>query len=185
MKVRGTVLISVQGFIKHKFGFNKYQLWLEEIPESLKHMYTSVISPDGWYELDPALTQANIHLCKLFYNESIHGSWECGRYSADLAATKFMKMFVRLGSTSLLLRRAKEVLPRYYMPSNIEIGGIDSTSASFSITHFPHMDKYIEARIGGWLERALEINGKKEVAVIINKSLVSGDSETRYDLSWK
>lgn len=47
------------------------------------------------------------------------------------------------------------------------------------------MDKIIEHRIGGWMERALEICGSKNVTVRITKSMTENAEYTEYSIIWK
>jgi hypothetical protein len=42
----------------------------------------------------------------------------------------------------------------------------------------------VEARIAGWMQRALEINGCKNIIVKMPKSLTKGDPVTEYLVNW-
>ena len=53
------------------------------------------------------------------------------------------------------------------------------------ITDFSEMDKIIEYRIGGWMERAIEICGCTNVTINITNSLAENDPFTEYKVSWK
>lgn len=50
--------------------------------------------------------------------------------------------------------------------------------------HFTQFDKTVEARIGGWIQQALEISGCKDVEVATTKSLTKGDSLSEYRINW-
>ncbi|MCU0287042.1 MAG: hypothetical protein MUF15_11680, partial [Acidobacteria bacterium] len=69
-------------------------------------------------------------------------------------------------------------------PSTIETAESKDGLAIVHITKFPEIDKTIEYRIGGWMERALEINGCKNVKVNITKSLTSFEPYTEYKITW-
>jgi len=57
--------------------------------------------------------------------------------------------------------------------------------ASIRINEFPEIHKIVEYRIGGWMERALEITSKnKNFSVEITKSLASGDDYTEFQVNW-
>jgi len=53
------------------------------------------------------------------------------------------------------------------------------------ILKFDEPDEAIEYNIGGWIERALEISGVKNVKVEIPKSLAHNDSYTEFNVSWE
>ena len=46
------------------------------------------------------------------------------------------------------------------------------------------MDKYIENRIGGYMERAIEISGGRAPKVTVTASMTRGSSYTEYDVKW-
>jgi len=53
------------------------------------------------------------------------------------------------------------------------------------VTRFPGSDEYIENRIAGWMQRAVEITGCKHVSVKITQSLARNDGCTEYRISYK
>jgi len=75
-------------------------------------------------------------------------------------------------------------LPTYYQPSDIKV--VDTTNSGFTvqITKFPELTEIIEHRIGGWIERALEIQGCKTVSVKITKSISKNDNLCEYSVIW-
>jgi hypothetical protein len=52
------------------------------------------------------------------------------------------------------------------------------------ITKFEKPDSYVEYRIGGWMNKALEISGCKNVKTLITKDIAKGDKVTEYVMSW-
>jgi hypothetical protein len=53
------------------------------------------------------------------------------------------------------------------------------------ITKFPDMDRVLEIRIAGWMERAIEISGGKQPDIKITKSLTTGDPLSEFLATWK
>ncbi len=47
------------------------------------------------------------------------------------------------------------------------------------------MNKVVEYRIAGWIERALEICGCMNVTVNITQSLTDQDPCTEYNITWR
>lgn len=52
------------------------------------------------------------------------------------------------------------------------------------IIKFGEPNYLVEQRIGGWIEKAFEICGCKNVKVSITKSLTKGDEITEYKATW-
>ena len=49
---------------------------------------------------------------------------------------------------------------------------------------FPEIDSFIEHRIAGWIERALEISGCRNVLVEIPESIAHGARYTEFKAKW-
>lgn len=124
-------------------------------------------------------------MCDLFFNKSLRGAWACGRYSADEGLKGIKKILVKLSSPEVLIQRSAKIIQEYYQPCRFEIKRNTEFSIITRISDFPEMDEYIEYRIGGWMERALQICGSKHVSIQIVSSLAKGAPYTEYKISWK
>jgi len=45
-------------------------------------------------------------------------------------------------------------------------------------------EKVNEFRIGGWIEKALEISVSKDINVEVTKSMTQGDALTEFTINW-
>jgi hypothetical protein len=111
-------------------------------------------------------------------------AWEFGRYSADFGLKGPYRLLVKIGSPQFFLQKGAEFMSAYYRPSTIETTEYGDGFGVVRITKFPEMDKTTECRIGGWIQRALEINGCKDVKVDITKSLTTFDAYTEFKITW-
>jgi hypothetical protein len=184
-KAKGTTVVPLQKFIREKFGQDGYDQWLSALTPEAKRVFQGVILTDQWYPLDELYIAPTEVMCRLFYHGEIRGARELGRFSADFALKGIYRAFVKLGFVKAFIRRAGVILPTYYQPSAIEIAAIEDNRAVFRITQFPGMHPVVEQRIAGWIERAVEIHGCKEVGVAVAKSLLKGDACTELVLTWK
>ena len=73
----------------------------------------------------------------------------------------------------------------YYRPSKLSVPETSSGKAKVHISEFTEPNQFVELRIAGWIERALEISGCKEPDVKITYSLTRGDSITEITAKWK
>jgi hypothetical protein len=184
VKVKGSAIETLPLFVKDKFGDGGYQKWFEALSPEAQEIYHKKILASAWYPLRQTFLEPTIKICELFYSGSLKGAWENGRYSAEKGLRGVYKMFIRIGSVHFLIKKASTILPTYYEPSHIDIIELNDKSAVLHITQFEEADVVIDNRIGGWVERALEINGCKIADVKILKSLAKGDPVTELRAKW-
>jgi hypothetical protein len=185
VEVKGEVLIALPLFIKKKFGQDKLDHWLKTLsPEAMK-VYRSPILANGWYPIRETIIEPTIVLCDMFYNKSLLGAWECGKFSAEVRLKGIRKVLAKLGTPQVLIKKASAILPTYYRPTKLEIVENVKNTIVFRITEFADIDKVIEYRIAGWIQRGGQISGGTHVDVKITKSLTQGDPYTEFYVTWK
>lgn len=184
MLVKGTAVLTLPLFIQSKFGEDAFQDWLSHLTAQARDVYTSSILPTNWYPVKEILVEPTRKVCELFYKGSMDGAWELGRFSAEHGLKGIYKVFVKFGSVQFMIRRATTILPTYYDSCRIDVVHFSGKHTVLHITKFQSPDEIIEQRIGGWMERALEICGCNGIKVDITKSLAKGDPVTEYHISW-
>jgi len=186
MQVSGKALIPMPKFVTKNFGKEGLKSWLEAISVEAHRVFIFPIKQTGWYPLHDTLTKPTANIAQLFYNWDLKAAaWELGRFSADCGLKNVYKLFVKLGPTEFFFNKSTEFLSSYYRPSAINIVEVTENSGIFRITEFPEMDKAVEYRIAGWVQRALEINGRKNVTVEIPKSLTDFKHYSEFRVSWE
>ncbi len=185
MEVKGTAVASIPRFIEERFGSDNFNTWLNSLSSEAKSIYSSNILPSKWYNLKTILEEPTHQMCSLFYNGNNKGAWEAGKASAEYGLKGILKIFVKMGSPTFIISRATTILPSYYQPSELKIISSTSNSLTIQITQFPELSEITENRIGGWMEKALEIQGCKLIKVQIVKSVAKGDKICEYLVSWK
>jgi hypothetical protein len=186
MQVSGKALVPMPKFVTKKFGKEGLDLWLEAISVEAHRVFIFPIKQAEWYPLQDTMTKPTANIAQLFYNWDLKAAaWELGRFSANSGLKNVYKLFVKLGPTEFFFNKAREFLTSYYRPSAIEIVEVNSKNGIFRITVFPEMDKAVEYRIAGWVQRALEINGCKNVTIEIPKSLTNFKPFSEFRVSWE
>ena len=186
MQVSGKALIPMPKFVTKNFGKEGLERWLEAISVEAHRVFIFPIKQTGWYPLHDTLTKPTANIAQLFYDWDLKAAaWELGRFSADSGLKNVYKLFVKLGPTEFFFSKATEFLTSYYRPSAIKIVEVKNNSGIFRITEFPEMDKAVEYRIAGWVQRALEINGRKNVTIEIPKSLTNFKPYSEFRVSWE
>ncbi|MEN7549807.1 hypothetical protein AAG747_17920 [Rapidithrix thailandica] len=184
MEVKGSVVKSIYNFVETQFP-TQHKVWLNALPSTSADIYNDAILATQWYPIEEAVIRPTELLCQMFYQGSPRGAWEAGMYSAQEALTGVYKVFVMISTPAFLMNRAEKILSSFYAPSKVEV--VESTAHTMSIhlTEWPYHNELLEYRIGGWMEKALEICGCRKLNVNISKSLVKGDEVTEFSLSWE
>jgi hypothetical protein len=183
MEIKGTAVNSIKEFVL-KFHEDKYSEWLNSLPDNSREIFQSPIYAHTWYSMNDAAIIPTIRLGELFYSDIGEVAWKSGRYSAEIGLKGIYKAFIIICTPVFLMNRATTILPSYYRPTTLSM--VESTKKSFvlHITEFPEPNKIMEIRIAGWIERALEITGCKNIRIEIAKSMTEGHSVTEYQTKW-
>ncbi len=184
MEVNGAAVLSLPLFVKGNFGDEGFQRWLNALSEHARKVYSAPIFQSGWYPMQEILIEPTKKICELFYQGDLKGAWECGRHSAEHGLRGIYKVFVRLSSPEFLINKASIILPTYYRPSSMKVMENVRGHAVVRVEDFPGMHKVIEFRMAGWMERALEISGCKNVQMKIICSITEGAQYTEFEGSW-
>ena len=185
MKVKGTIVTSVEGYIKENFS-NRYQEWLDQLPTASKAIFSSPILATEWYSHEDGLIRPTEVASELFYGGDIKKlSREIGKYSAEVGLKGIYKVFIFIATPQFIMKRAGKILSSFYKPSKMSIGEERSSGVDLLVTEFPEPTVVTENRIIGWIEKALEICGVKNIKVSISQSLVSGDDKTIFVCDWE
>ncbi len=185
MKVKGSAVLTIPLFISKQFGESEQKRWFDSLDEDSKEIFASPILVSSWYPLKYALSEPTYKICELFYNGDLKGAWENGRFSAEYGLKGVYKVFIKIASPQFLIKKASSILPAYYEPCTIEASEEGKNKALVRITRFPEIDEVIENRMGGWVEKALEICGCEEIQISRTKSLLNDDACTEFQVSWR
>jgi hypothetical protein len=183
LEAKGTAIRSTPVFVSQRFPA-RYREWLDAMSEPARQIVSNPILVNQWYPLRDAFVEPTRAMCDLFFDGRLAGAWEAGRFSADLALKGLLKLFVKVGTPSFLMSRTSVLFSLYYRPmeAHLEEGG--SRRAVIQVTRFADPHAAVEHRMGGWMQRALEINGCKEVRLEVTRSLARGDALTEFVGTW-
>lgn len=182
MQVRGSVIKSIDQFVADVHG-QQYEAWKKNL-SSASSLLLSSVSAANWYPVHPGAIAPTELLCDMFYPNKKEGALASGRYSAEVGLKGIYKVFVLVSSPSFLMKRAARVLATFYDPSDLKIISSTDKSMIIQFTQLPVNNEIIEYRMLGWMEKALEICGCKNLSLSIVKSMASGDAVFEVDINW-
>ena len=184
METKGVALISLKEFVQHKFP-DRFEEWLSSLSKDSQEIMGGAVLASAWYPLNLGLAEPTQRICDLFYHGTPQGAWEAGRFSAEHALKGIYKLFIRVCTPGFLVAKSTTLLNIYYRPIQAVLVAKDADRGVVHVTKFPEPDLYVEHRIGGWIERALELTGSNGIRVVITESLAKGGAYTEYIGSWK
>jgi hypothetical protein len=184
MEIKGSAVKSISDYIR-KFHPEKYNMWLDALPDASKKIFQETILSSGWYSLKDAAIIPTEQLGQIIFSDADKGAWQCGRYSAETALTGIYKFFIKAASPFFIIERAGKIFTTYYQPSEMSVVEKGDDFVVLHITRFEEPSTLIEGRIAGWIEKALEINGVSSVKVSITKTLAQGDPFTEIWVKWE
>ena len=185
MKVKGTILLSILGYVNENFQ-NRFQEWIINLPVESQKLFLKPILTTEWYDYQNGLIMPSQAVAKLFFNNDIKKSaWEIGRYSADIGLKGIYKVFVLIATPQFIIKRGSKILTSFYQPSALHTGEKREKGVDLYVTEFSEPSEIAEYRIAGWMEKALEICGVNNISIEIKESLLRGGDKTSYILKWE
>ena len=183
MKVKGTAVKTIPEFIKSEHP-EKYKEWMEKLSPTSRELFLNGALASEWYPIEDAIIQPTKIMSELCYEHPTKGAFECGRYSAEVSLKGIYKFYVKMSSPRHIIDRASRVLQAYYDPSELKVVSKSSDHVTVHIVKWPTPNEVVDQRLAGWMEKALEISGCKDVKVNIAKSLAKGDKYTEFAITW-
>lgn len=185
MEVKGTAVISNREFVKANFGEQNLNKWISSLDTQAKKIYESAILTNNWYPMEDALRKPTKKIGEMFYNGDVRkGAWDSGMFSADYGLKGIYRLFVKMGSARFIINKAGSIFSTYYKPSVMRAEETGENSSVLRITEFPGICPVVENRIGGWMQKGLEICGVADINVEIVRAMSKGDPITEYAVSW-
>lgn len=186
MEVKGTLIATIPQFVKKKFGEEGLQMWLDTLSSDARLLFEFKVKENEWYDLRTYMLEPVAFIAQLFFQWNLEkAGWEMGRFAADHGFKGLYRMFLKVGKPEFFVGKGPQFASGYYRPARIEVPLNERGKATVRITQFPEIDKTIEYRIGGWMQRGLEMNGCTDVNVEIVRSLMKGDPYTEYRITYK
>ncbi len=185
MEIRGSILKSMGDFLIERYGEGNYDHWLTRLSPEAREFFERKIDVGGWYPITSGLVEPAQVLLDLYFGGHVVGARALGFFNAEKALTGFLKFVVKRGSPAFIIRQASSILQKYYKPLVSEVPLNEKGHAIVRITEFPEPHEIIDYRIQGWMEKALEVSGCRNIKVEIAKSMMRGDEVTEFEGSWE
>jgi hypothetical protein len=185
MHIKGTAVKTIKDFVEKQYP-NGYKNWIQEMPAESKNIFLSIIDVSQWYSVQYGAIEPTKAIGKLFFEgDVIKAAYESGRFGAQVALTGIYKVFVMIATPAFIIERASRMMASYYKSAIIEVKEKKDKYCIVHLQKLPDKSPLIEMRIAGWISKAFEITGCKEVKVEIPKSLSKNDPLTELKITWQ
>jgi hypothetical protein len=161
--VKGTGIIPVVSYIKEHYGPESLQKILEALPPNIREHYTRRIMEIKWYPLE-TLSLLYQNTAQIFHNGDPKICWAIGRSTADYGLNVIYKFFLKLGTPTVFVQKGPDMWKTYYGGSTLNV--LENRKGYIKVileglrTNEAHMHS-----IGGWMERAGELTGGKNIKI--------------------
>ena len=183
MKIKGTAVKSIPEYVKMRFP-EQFNSWIESLPFESQKIFTQGIVTSNWYDLGQAVVMPTKKVGEIFFLDTRKGAWDSGRFSALQALSGIYSMYVKYNAPEHIIERASRVFSAYYESSEMGVVNSSKKSVELTIKNFENIHEVVEFRIGGWIEKALEITGCKDIHVEIKSAISKGAGNTVYKATW-
>jgi len=159
MNIRGYDVIELASFAEEKLGDGWGEMFLKAGLPLSPHS-------NAWYPL-PAFCAVLEGMEKALGADFGEIARESGRYSADKAARGPHRLLFFFASPLFIIKRANALWGFYHDFGKIVVTSEGASTVKFSLMGCPDLPEIYRHNIAGWVERALELAGGRDVRVKI------------------
>jgi len=186
MQIKGSAVMSMRDFIKHKYGKDGFDKWVNSLSPEAKNIYINPILSTVWFPARKTLFEPGEKLVEILANGDKSVTKEAGRYSAEIVLTGIYKLLIKIGSPEFLIKKASSIMTTFYKEgAAMTAESVGDKKVSTKITEFLDPHYVAENRIMGWTEKAMELSGAKDINIEVAKTMTAGDPYTEFIVTWK
>lgn len=183
-KIKGTAFKSTVMFFKKHLGEEGYLELIKEMPPEEASILESSILVSGWYEFSLLRKLMKKAEGKVIVPPGRTIAWELGRYSADAAVTTVYKIFFKLAEPAYIIKKSFSLFPAYYDSGALELVTMENRKAIMRLKNFNEPSPEFCGRIQGWMQRIMELTGRKNVIIFHPSCRVKGAPYCEYHGRW-
>ena len=184
MRVKGAALRSSITYLREHFPAEIQQKVMESLQEDQRTILSRPILVSDWYDAEllysfmHAVAEVSVQDERVIFHAM-------GRQSCDDGLNTVYKLFFKIGSPAFIIKRAAQVWGNYYDEGKMEVLDSSSKFAHLRLLeqHLPNVAMCM--RVTGWMERAVEFSGGRNVQLDHNTCAHRGDQFCEWRASWE
>lgn len=181
--IKGPSLSYFSKFIEKYFP-GRYDEWFNDLPEESKKIYSQIILPSKWYDLNSGNIDSLKSLAKVFYqNDAEKVAYEMGKYSGNIALNTVYKIFIKIPSIDFIIKKVAVITSTYYStPVKISVTKNTKENITLSIKGFNVGQELMFPNISGWLDNLCSIILKGNYKIAFQFETVEDKLEGKIDI---
>ncbi len=184
MKVKGSALRSTMNYLREHFTSEQVNRVLSALPAGHRDELSKPILISTWY--DSAIL---FNLMNAMARESGQPSevlfHRLGRQSCDDGLNTVYRIFFKIGTPSYMLKFTVQVWRNYYDEGKFVVLSGSSNQAHIRLQDVSFPDSGMCVRVTGWLERALELSGARNIRMSHSACRFSGAPSCEWTATWE
>ena len=184
-RIKGTLLLSRLKFLRGK-GEATLERVIATLPEQDQRQLRGMILPSSWYPLELLRGLEGAMVAALSYGSRTELFLEMGRATAtaNLTGTGSQRVYVRPGDPHFLLRHSPYIYASSHTSGSRSYESTGEHSAVLRTTR-PEVRREDCHTTLGWLRRAIEIAGGRDVRVVETRCGSEGAPHCEYRCEWR
>jgi len=185
--VRGNVLDIRLKYIEIKADAEQRNKILDSLSPEFKAEIKKGIKAQEWYAFEYYI-QFNRVIDRVLGKGDLQLIVDLGAFSAELALQGIYRFFYKLGSPEFLMKNTAYIWKNYFINGEITLESIEPYKARVVVenTEIPSHEHCLA--IVGWIKRALEICGGKEVAfknIVCRETDIHNNNICEFLFTWQ
>lgn len=181
LKIKGIAILSTINFLKKSIGEEGYKNFLRNLSVQTQDILNN-IKADEWYDIR-ILVELNEASLRFFKNDK--EIWkEIGRHSCEYSFSTIYKIYNDLASPEFIIKRSAQIWNDYYSEGKFKIVSQTQNSACVQVRDVNLVHPSVCIRITGWVEKALELAGAKNINLKHTLCRFSGSILEEWKAKW-
>lgn len=169
-------------FTERRFGKPAVERCIRELAPADQEVLLSIV-PLGWFPLEPT-ARFGVAVDKLYGRGDLELCREIGRFSAEWQLNLFHKLVLRFKPAEWLFVRGMSVWQQYHDTGRWEVERPGENHVIARLRDFAVAEPGWCARFGGFIQRAAEVTGARNVEVQHPRCRVLGEPCCEYEGRW-
>jgi hypothetical protein len=180
---KGAIYTAARMFTEKRFGKEAVGECLSKLDPADREILRGVI-PMGWYPLEPTVRFGEC-VDRIYGTGDLALVREIGRFSAEWQVNAFHKLILRFKPGEWLIQRGFNLWKQYHDTGRWEIEHPEPNHVVGRLQGFSVAMVGWCTRFQGWLTRAAELTGARDVVIEHPRCRARGDDLCEYNGNWK
>lgn len=183
MEVKGLAIISTLEWVRKNHGKEAELELLNELSEEHQQMLAYAGCKALWYPFK-LYKQISVLVMNKFGDGDLKFLRQIGAYTAEHDATIIPKLFYKIGTPQFIIRLGTWGFRRYFSEGNVTVRESHKGKVLFEIFKTPIVDAVYYERIAGWMIKAIELSGGKNVKSVVEVREEGGSKIILFTNTW-